>query len=430
MLERKMLSALKDWRDNKKKDCLLIKGMRQCGKTYIVRKFGESYENFIEINFILRPEFINAFGESLDVRALIQSINLYEPSFKFIPGKTLVFLDEIQNCPNARTSLKSWAEDERFDVIASGSLLGIHLKNETSIPVGYETQIEMFPLDFEEFLWAKGISKDTINGLKDYLAGEKQPEVLRERFVKFSREYMVVGGMPEVVNSFVEEGDYRLVQFEQDRIINDIRDDIAKYAPGNDRIKARQCFDSIPAQLSKENKKFQYSIVEKKATKRKFETSIDWLENAGLIKKSYNISIPMFPLEGYKNEDQYRVYLADTGLLCAMFGYQIKESILSDSLVGPVKGGLYENLVADFLLKRGERLFYYKKENSLLEVEFLLERGGKVVPVEVKATKGASKSLNELLKNVEIEMGYKLTGQNSGVVGKKITLPWYMGIVI
>lgn len=433
MLRRKIYDKLLAWKKSAgKKDAVLLRGVRQCGKTYIVREFGKrEYKNFIEINFIERPDMQAVFSGNLDVDSMVQQIKLSMPGCQFIPGETLLFLDEIQDAPNARTSLKFWTQDGRFDCIASGSLLGIDYKNEVSIPVGYEQQLIMRTLDFEEFLWALGVEGNLKEMLAPYVDGTKRvPEAMHNSLNKYLQEYMVVGGLPEVVDTYIATKDFYQVHLLQEKILRDYQDDIAKYALNQDKIKAKQCFLSIPRQLSKENHKFQYSVVEKKATARKFTSSLDWLRNAGLIDFAYNVNSPWFPLKAYVKEDQFRVYLCDIGLLVAMYGYQLKIALLSDALEGPAKGGIYESLVADILAKRGEELYYYKKEDSTLEIEFILERNCKLVPVEVKARKGSTRSLNELLKMDNIERGYKLTAQNTGVVEKKITLPLYMAAII
>lgn len=433
MLRRKIYDKLLAWKNNKgKKDAILLRGVRQCGKTYIVREFGKrEYKNFIEINFIERPDMQAVFSGNLDVDNMVQQIKLSMPGCQFIPGETLLFLDEIQDVPNARTSLKFWTQDGRFDCIASGSLLGMDYKNEVSIPVGYEQQLIMRTLDFEEFIWALGAEVNLKEMLAPYVDGAKRvPEAMHNSLNKYLQEYMVVGGLPEVVDTYIATKDFYQVHILQEKILRDYQDDIAKYALNQDKIKAKQCFLSIPRQLSKENHKFQYSVVEKKATARKFTSSLDWLHNAGLIDFAYNVNSPWFPLKAHVKEDQFRVYLCDIGLLVAMYGYQLKIALLSDALEGPAKGGIYESLVADILAKRGEELYYYKKEDSTLEIEFILERDCKLVPVEVKARKGSTRSLNELLKMDNIERGYKLTAQNTGVVEKKITLPLYMAAII
>ncbi|MEE3488332.1 MAG: AAA family ATPase [Bulleidia sp.] len=431
MLRRKIMDQLLLWKNSQgKKTCLQLRGVRQCGKTFILRKFGEeNYENVVEINFIKQEQMRQAFQGDLSVDTMVQYLSLLMPDASFVPGKTLLFLDEIQECPEARTSLKFWAEDGRYDVVTSGSQLGIAYKESQniSVPVGFEEPITMYPLDFEEFLWACGIDEKLFALLRDYLDGKKIiPDILYNTFLKKLREYMVIGGMPDVVNDWLRTKDYHVVQSTQERIVRDYLDDIAKYASPGDRIKARNCYLSIPRQLIKENHKFQYSVVEKKATARKFESSLDWLAGADMIHYSRNVSTVAFPLEAYAIENQFRIYPSDIGLLCSMYGFQTKEAVVMDTISGSAKGALYESLIADILLKKGHQLYYYKKQDSTLEIEFLLEEHGRIVPVEVKASRGSSNSLNELLKNEEIEKGYKLTSQNTGRVDKKITLPLFM----
>ena len=318
MLRRKIYDKLLAWKNNKgKKDAILLRGVRQCGKTYIVREFGKrEYKNFIEINFIERPDMQAVFSGNLDVDNMVQQIKLSMPGCQFIPGETLLFLDEIQDVPNARTSLKFWTQDGRFDCIATGSLLGMDYKNEVSIPVGYEQQLIMRTLDFEEFIWALGAEVNLKEMLAPYVDGAKRvPEAMHNSLNKYLQEYMVVGGLPEVVDTYIATKDFYQVHLLQEKILRDYQDDIAKYALNQDKIKAKQCFLSIPRQLSKENHKFQYSVVEKKATARKFTSSLDWLHNAGLIDFAYNVNSLWFPLKAHVKEDQFRVYLCDIGLL-------------------------------------------------------------------------------------------------------------------
>ena len=430
MLKRKITAMLEEWKKSKKQDCLLIRGVRQCGKTFIVRQFAkDNYKNFVELNFIEHPEFKLAFDAQLDVDTIIRGLSLQKRDIAFVPGETLILLDEIQECPAARTSLKFFAEDGRFDVIATGSLLGLGYKGIVSIPVGYETQLEMYPLDFTEFLWAMGVDDSIIPPLSFLTDGELMiPEAIHVSLLSLLREYMVVGGMPDVVNKYLETSDFSTVHSAQERILRDYQDDIAKYAGSADRIKAKACYLSIPRQLTKDNHKFQYSAVEKRGTARKFESSLDWLRAAGLVVCSNNLSAPFFPLNAYGKEDQFRIYLSDIGLFTSMFGYQMKGALLNDTLEGPAKGGIYESLVADIFYKNGHSLFYYKKDESSLEVEFLLEKDAHPLPIEVKAHRGPSKSLNELLNRTEIPLGIKLTSQNAGRVGKKLTLPLYMAV--
>ena len=432
MLRRKFYSLLTEWKNSKKNECLLVKGARQIGKTFIIRVFGrEQYEHFIEINFEESPELKSAFEGNLNVDELIRKISLFIENTVFVPGKTLLFFDEIQSCPEARTSLKFWAEDGRFDVIASGSLLGINYREVSSFPVGYERQVEMHSLDFEEFLWARGISLDLISDLKKHFDACSPVEgAVNEKMERLVREFMAVGGMPAVVNAFLGTNNYNDVHKTQMMILDAYLNDIAKYAPAKDKPKARNCYLSISRQLAKENTKFQYGIVENGGTARKYANSLDWLRDSNIVRYCFNVVPPSFPLAAYVRQEQFRIYANDIGLLVAMYGFEMKASVVNDTLKGPVKGGIYENLIADFLLKKGNPLFYFKRDDSGSEVEFLLERESSVVPIEVKSHKGTTSSLDSLLKKDDVQFGYKIMNCNLGREGKKITMPHYMAMFL
>jgi len=430
MLERKILQTLIDWKNSKKNECLLIKGARQIGKTFIINKFGnEYYEKYIYINFIENPEQQAIFDGSLATEEIYKRMSFVFKTTELIPGNTLIFIDEIQECPNARTALKFLATDNKFDIIASGSFLGISYREVPSIPVGYEKQIEMHSLDFEEFLWAVGFGRQTIDYVKEYFDRlERIPEAMNYQMMKYLREYIVIGGMPEVVNRYLQTNNFSEVQKEQDKILASFLDDISKYASTTEKPKARNCFLSIPKQLAKEYKKFQFSVVEKKATARKYANTLEWLSDANLIRFCFNVSAPSFPLAAYERDDQYKIYLNDIGLLTSMYGFEIKKEIINNTLKGFAKGGIYENLIADILIKKGIRLNYYKADDSSQEIEFLIHGEGSVIPVEVKSGKGPSISLDNLLSKPDIKTGYKLIAGNAGQVEKKITLPLYMAM--
>ena len=432
MLQRKMLQILKNWKENKKNECLLVKGARQVGKTFIIDKFGkEYYAKYLYLNFIENPALKSIFEGSLEPAEIYKKMTLNFSNLELVPSNTLIFFDEIQECPNARAALKFLAQDNKYDVIATGSLLGISYKEVSSIPVGYETQIEMHSLDFEEFLWATGISGQAIAYTKEYFDQLSiVPEAIHTRMMKSLREYIVTGGMPAVVNCYLETNDFSEVQKEQDKIINSFLDDISKYASMTEKPKAKNCFLSVPIQLTKEYKKFQFSVVEKGATARKFANSLEWLRDANLIRFCFNVSSPSFPLTAYERDDQYKIYLNDIGLLTAMYGFQIKKELVENSLKGPAKGGIYENLIADILIKKNYKLNYYKADNNSQEIEFLLNGEGSVIPIEVKSGKGISVSLNKILENPDIIKGYKLISGNIGQMDKKITLPLYMAMFL
>jgi hypothetical protein len=428
MLKRKITDFLKQWKKTKNKECLLIRGARQIGKTFIIEDFAKSdYESFVEINFEQRPALKSAFEGELTVPEMIKRISLHIPSARFVPKKTLVFFDEIQSCPKARTSLKFWAEDDNFDVIASGSLLGVNYKAVPSFPVGYERQVDMYSLDFEEFLWALGITPETLEMLKQHFTDKtKIDDAVHLKMLQYIREYMAVGGMPEVVNKYLATGNFGIVHQEQEKIVSAYLNDIAKYAESADRAKARNCFLSVPRQLAKENTKFQYSVVERNGTARKYGNALDWLRDTGIVVYCYNLSTLQFPLPAYVRGDSFRIYMGDIGLLVSMYGFEMKAALLDDTLSGPAKGGIFENLMADILHKKGLPLYFYKKDDSSVEIEFVLTSGISPVPVEVKAKNGRTQSLNTVLTWKGIENGYKFGAYNLGVDGKKISMPVYL----
>lgn len=432
MLKRKIYQQLQEWRDSHHEDCLLIKGARQVGKTFAITQFGQTeYESFIAINFIESPQLKALFDGDLSSSNIKKQMTMLIPGIQFIAEKTLIFLDEIQECPNARTALKFLAQDNTIDVIASGSLLGLSYASVSSIPVGYERQIEMYGLDFEEYLWALGYSEETTNTLREHFhVLEPLPDEVHKKMLEILHEFMAIGGMPAVVQAFVEKQNFATAYAEQEKILAAYLDDIAKFADVTTRNKARECYLSIPRQLAKENTKFKYGMVEKKGTARKFETALDWLRDANLVRYCRAVTTPQFPLRAYEDESKFRVYLSDPGLLCAMYGFEMIAAIIRDELQGPMKGGIYENVVADMLVKAGRDLHYWMNDKGNIKIEFLLEKEASVVPVEVKAKRGATASLNKLLEQDDMKYGYKLSAGNIGVSGKKITLPLYMALYL
>ena len=385
MLKRKIEAKLIEWKNNKNKVCLMIKGARQVGKTFIVNKFAkENYKYYTYINFIENPEYSSIFEGNLNVDNLIKQISIRVENAQLEPYKTLIFLDEIQMCPKARTALKFFSIDKRFDVIASGSLLGINYKEVPSFPVGYIEHLEMFSLDFEEFLWANNISEKSISDLKEYYEKkEKVPTAIHSKMMELFKEYIIVGGMPRVVTEYINTKNFAKVLKLQRSIIQDYEDDIAKYADNLEKVRAKACFNSIPKQLAKEYKKFQYSVVEKKSTAKKYSSSIKWLKDAGIINICHNISNIELPLEGNAKEDCFKIYMADTGLLTAMLEDGTQEDIINGNL-GIYKGAIFENIIADIFAKSGKKLYYYERD-SKLEIDFVIRYNKKAVPVEVKS---------------------------------------------
>lgn len=431
MLRRKMSVFLAQWRATKERECLLVKGARQVGKSYIIDAFGrENYDSYISIDFVAHPEYKRIFAGPLEADDIYRQMSLFIPDIRFAEHDTFIFLDEIQECPRARTALKYLALDNRYDVVASGSLLGIQYRQAdevASIPVGYERIVEMHPLDFEEYLWAKGFDEAAVALLRHYLDDlEPVPLGVHESMMGLLREYLAIGGMPEVVQTFLDSNSYGDVFATQTKLLASYLDDIARYASETDRVKARSCFLSLPRQLAKENTKFRYALVEKGGTSRKFDSSVDWIAGANMVLRCTSVSTPSFPLAAYEDDSKFRLYANDTGLLMAMYGFESLAPVVYNTLAGPMKGGLYENLVAGMLAKNGIPLHYWMSQNGSHEIEFLVDRNGSPVPVEVKARRGATASLNALLERDDIALGYKLIDGNVGRDGKKITLPLYL----
>ena len=436
MLKRKIYKELLNWKKSKDKECLLIMGARQTGKTTTVQEFGKKeYDSFIEINFLENPSLKNIFYGDLNSEEIYKRISVYIPNVELVEGKTLIFLDEIQKCASARTALKFLAIDNKYDVIASGSLLGLHYGQDSdneveeveSIPVGYERQIHMYPLDFEEYLWALGYNDDSINYLKSYFDSEEKVAAdLNEKYLDIIKEYIVVGGMPEVVAKFVENKDFNIVQKTQEKILASYDDDISLHVKNGGKEKVRACYDSIPRQLSRENKKFKYSEVENKATARKYRDSIEWLKDSNVVNVAYNVYEPVLPLLANSNDNEFKLYMNDVGLLMALYGRESKLAILNNTLKGNAKGGIYENLVACELIKKGYKLNYYKKQDSTLEIEFVIEKNGEVIPIEVKSGNTSTPSLNNFILTYKPHISYKFINGNIGRTDNKLSIPHYM----
>lgn len=439
MLKRKAYQKLLEWKNNHSKDCLMIKGARQIGKTYLVREFGKNeYESFIEINFIKNSSLKSIFEGDLSAESIYKRLTAQMQDIKLIPGKTLIFLDEIQVCGNARTSIKFLAEDQKYDIITSGSLLGLTYSEDAdddveepkSIPTGYESFLTMYSLDFEEFLWANGYDSNAIDYLKSFFdKNEKVPNELNEKYEQLFREFIVVGGMPEVVADFCTNHDFNKVAQLQNKILEDYRFDIAKHAKGVEKVKVRKCYDAIPKQLAKEIKKFQYSTVEKGQTSKKYGNSIQWLKDSALVNICNNVHEAYLPLMANSIDEQFKLYINDTGLLCAMYGFETKKAILQNTILGNAKGGIYENVISECLIKNGYNLYYYKP-NDTNELEFLIEKNSQVIPIEVKAGNSATVSLNNFTRKYNPSVAYKLICGNIGINNTKKTIPHYMIIFV
>lgn len=435
MLRRKIQDTLLQWKNTPGHKPLVIKGCRQCGKTFSVREFAKKYyKHEVYLNFLQDSSYASVFSGSLEVSHLVMMMSALIPDAVFEAGTTVIILDEIQDCPDARTALKFFHLDGRFDVICTGSLLGVrgYGKEPKSVPVGYETVIDMFPLDFEEFLWANGISEPMISILEDCLKKESPvPEALHNRLRQLLLQYVVVGGMPEAVQLFVDTKQVGSVLQLQRDIIRSYEDDMIKYADKKDKGRIAECFQSIPKQLSKENKKFQYSVVRKGGTAAQYAGSLQWVEDAGIISRCYNLTFPELPLDGNAIEDIFKVYMKDTGLLISMLEDGTQFDVLQGNLYG-YKGAIFENLIADFFAKMGRKLYYYHKDSGL-EIDFVIRWRGECALVEVKAETGNAKSAATILKHPEkyhVNQCIKLGNYNVGRSGKILTLPLYMGFLL
>lgn len=436
MLKRKIEQRLQEWKRSPNRKPLLIKGCRQCGKTYSVLDFAKkNYKHVVYLNFFENPDYCSVFEGSLEIDNITMLLSaLLGSEAVFEPGKTILVLDEIQECPDARTALKFFHLDGRYDLIGTGSLLGVrgYGKEPKSIPVGYETTIDMSPLDFEEFLWANGISEVVIDSLRKNIRGVTPvPAALHKKMRQLLLQYTVVGGMPDVVQTFVDTKRLDEVLNMQRDIVRSYEDDMIKYANQKDKSHILECFQSIPKQLSKENKKFQYSVVKKGSTASKYAGSLQWIEDAGIISRCYNLTATELPLDGNAQDDVFKVYMRDCGLFISMLEDGTQFDVLQGNLAR-YKGAIFENLIADMFTKMGRKLYYFHK-NSGLEVDFVIRYKGECTLVEVKASSGNTKSTKTILAHPEkyhVNSAIKLGDYNVGRSGEILTLPLYMAFLL
>lgn len=435
MLKRKATKDIKKWVESKDRKCLVVQGARQTGKTYIIERFAEeNYEEYVEINFKQMPSARDIFSGDLTVANMVMAMRFRFPEKKIAPGKTMIFLDEIQECQEALTSLKFWALDNCFDVIASGSLLGIDYKRASSYPVGYLDYLKMDGLDFEEFLWGMGITEDMIETLRGYLESRTAiPEAIHSQMMAYYRQYVAIGGMPEAVSKYAETRDFRDVDRIQRNLLQGYLYDIAHYATAEEKVKAEKCYLSLAKQLlDKENHKFQYKEVERGGRAQKYYSSIEWLLRADMVHICKRVTDIKFDLEDYARDDFFRAYTTDLSLLMAMKDFSLKQHIVENTLEGNTKGGMYECAVADALYKKGHKLYFYKNDTSHKEIDVIIQKDGSVVPIEVKNGQGKANSLKSVMKkNKDIPWGYKFADGNIGVSDDCIiTLPLYMAAFI
>lgn len=434
-LRRKIDTFLVEWKNRKDKLPLIVKGARQIGKTDAIEYFAKNnYKYLVEINFSLQTQYKTIFNDGFDVDKIISNISLINNEFVFEPGNTLIFFDEIQDFINCATSLKAFNIDKRYDVICSGSMLGINYNDIESNSVGNKEDYTMHSLDFEEFLWAKGYSEEQIEDLYTCMKeckplSETQYNVMLNNF----REYMVLGGMPAIVNKFVENKNFSGILEMQRQILLDYEQDITKYAKGLDKAKILNAYRKVATFLGKDNKKFQISKVAKNARNREYIGVADWLSDARLVNVSYCLETCALPLKGNEDRENYRLYYSDTGLLIAALDEEAQEDLRNNQNFNTYKGAIYENIVGDMLVKEGYDLFFFKNEKGTIEMDFFVRDKNSLVPVEVKANDGSTPSLNRLIETKQFEdikYGIKLCNKNIGFNGKFYTFPYFLTFLL
>ena len=434
-LKRKVDNFLLSWKNDKAHLPLIIKCARQIGKTDAIEHFAKNnYKSVVEINFVLQKQFKSIFDDGFEVDTIIKNISFINPNFEFIPGETLLFFDEIQDCINCATSLKSFRIDGRYDVICSGSLMGINYHEIESNSVGNKQDYEMYSMDFEEFLWAKGYKEEQIEDLYEHMKNcEPLSQLEFDVMLNNFHEYMIVGGMPAIVRTFIENKNYSGILNMQKQIIKDYEEDITKYAHGLDQGKILNVYRKIPVFLGNENKKFQISKVKDGARNREYIGTIEWLDNAGIINISYCLDQVSLPLRGNYNPDNYRIYFRDTGLLIGSLDDEIQDDLRSNKNFNTYKGAIYENIVADMLVKSGYSLYFYKNDRGTIEMDFIVRDKDSLIPIEVKAEDGSVISLNNMITSnsfKDIKYGIKLCNKNIGFNGKFYTFPYFLTFLL
>ncbi len=434
-LKRKIDEFLLEWKSDKNRLPLIIKGARQIGKTDAIENFAKNnYKYFVEINFALQPEFKSIFDNGFNVDKIISNISLINNNFEFIPGETLIFFDEMQDCINCATSLKAFNIDNRYDVICSGSMMGINYKEIESNSVGNKQDYTMHSMDFEEFLWAKGYKQSQIDDLYECMKEckpltEIQYNVMIENF----KDYMVLGGMPAIVARYIENKNFSGILNMQEQILKDYEEDIAKYAEGFDKARILNAYRKVATFLGNENKKFQISKITDGARNREYRGVSDWLSDAGIINISYCMERCELPLKGNYNPENYRLYFADTGLLIASLDEEAQDDLRKNQNFNTYKGAIYENIVGDMLVKEGYNLYFYKNEKGTLEMDFFIRDKDSLIPIEVKANDNSTASLNNLIDSdnyKDIKYGIKLCNKNIGFNGKIYTFPYFLTFLL
>ena len=435
LLKRKIDADLMAWKNNPDRKPLIIKGARQIGKTRSVEWFAsQNYKSVIQINFVEQKKYREIFNDGFEVNAILKNISLLNPEFRFIPGETIFFFDELQACPNCATSLKFFKLDGRFDVICSGSLMGINYKEIESNSVGYKEDYEMHSMDFEEFLWAKGYSEDFVEGLYEQMLHLQPLSALQmEVLLSLFRDYVIIGGMPEVVDTYIKNKNFSGTLGIQKQLLKDYEEDITKYVEGLDKAKVKAVYNHISTFLAKENKRFQITKIAKNARNRDYIGCVEWLADAGVVNICYCMNQPELPLKGNYDPKLYKIYFKDTGILIASLDEEAQEDLRANKNLGTYKGAIYENIVGDMLVKQGYQLFYYSHDKPALEMDFFVRDADSLIPIEVKANDGATTSLNNLLKDdkyPDVKYGIKLGYKNIGFNGKFYTFPYFLTFLL
>ncbi len=434
-LKRKIDTFFANWKNDINHNPLIVKGARQIGKTESILHFAkQNYKNVIYINFVFDIKFKAILNDGYNAKDVIKNISFIDPKLIFEPNNTIIIFDEIQELPDIATTLKSFKIDGKYDVICSGSMLGINYKKIHSNSVGYKTDYTMYSLDFEEFLWSLGYSQAQINDILIHMQ-ELKPfsDLEMNTYKKLFLEYCVLGGMPAVVKSYIENNNFSKTLQIQQQIMLDYEEDVRKYAIGLDQAKIISVYRNIPAQLAKENKKFQFNKLEKNARSREYTGCIEWLIDAGVILKCDCLIYPELPLKGNTDETKYKLYYPDTGLLVSSLDEEAQDDLRVNKNLGVYKGALYENFVAEAFIKQGLGLYYFKKEDSQLEEDFFVRSKNELIPVEVKSNSNNSKSLQTLIKSEkysDIKHGIKLSDSNIGNANNIYTFPYFCSFLL
>lgn len=426
---RKIMEKLIEWKNDKDRKPLILRGARQVGKTYIIKQFGEeNYEGVAYFNFDHDTELYNMFENTKDPLRILEQLSFVYGK-AIIPGKTLIIFDEIQECPNALNSLKYFEEEAKeYHIISAGSLLGIRLSH-TSFPVGKVNFLDMYPMTFTEFLEADGCKNlvDYMNSIKSI---EKIPDIFFDKLSEKLKAYFIIGGMPEVVNSWVTNKDMEKVNKIQDDILKSYESDFSKHTSNIEANKISIIWNSIPSQISKENKKFLYQVAKDGARAREYEGAVNWLKDANVVNKIYNVTKPSMPLISYNDLSSFKMYLNDVGLLRRKTDLDSKVVVEGNKLFQEFKGALTENYVLQTLIAIGLNPYYYTFDNRY-EIDFIIQYKNEIIPIEVKSGESINntslKVYNEINKpKVRIRFSMKNLNKDDNLINIPLFMVEYL----